>query len=89
MLLGSLAGGISAFLTCPLDVLKTRIMLTADLPANKRLGVAQTFRQLVREEGYRRLFAGAPIRVLWISLGGAIWFSAFEFYQNLFHHYLG
>ena len=87
MLLGSLAGGISAFLTCPLDVLKTRIMLTADLPADKRLGVVQTFRQLVREEGY--LFAGAPIRVLWISLGGAIWFSAFEFYQNLFHHYLG
>ena len=40
MLLGSLAGGISAFLTCPLDVLKTRIMLTADLPADKRLGVA-------------------------------------------------
>ena len=89
MLLGSLAGGFSGFLTGPLDVLKTRIMLTADLPADKRLGVAQTFRQLVREEGYRRLFAGAPIRVLWISLGGAIWFSAFEFYQNLFHHYLG
>ena len=89
MLLGSLAGGISAFLTCPLDVLKTRIMLTADLPADKRLGVVQTFRQLVCEEGYRRLFAGAPIRVLWISLGGAIWFSALEFYQNLFHHYLG
>ena len=89
MLLGSLAGGISAFLTCPLDVLKTRIMLTADLPADKRLGVVQTFRQLVREEGYRRLFAGAPIRVLWISPGGAIWFSAFEFDQNLFHHYLG
>ena len=89
MLLVSLAGGISAFLTCPLDVLKTRIMLTADLPADKRLGGAHPFRQLVREEGYRRLFAGAPIRVLWISLGGAIWFSAFEFYQNLSHHYLG
>lgn len=82
--MGCVAGGTAAFFTCPLDVLKTRIMLTADLPAERRYGIIQTFRRIVREEGYRCLFAGAVYRVLWISLGGAIWFGAYEEYKRLF-----
>ena len=80
--MGFIAGGLSAFLTCPLDVLKTRIMLSADLPKEKRFGIGATLRNLVREEGWRRLFAGVTPRVLWISLGGALWFGAFEEYRR-------
>lgn len=86
--MGSVAGGIAAFFTCPLDVLKTRIMLTADLPAERRYGVIETFRCMVREEGWRCLFSGAVYRVLWISLGGAFWFGAFEEYKRLFSRLL-
>ena len=82
MLMGFFAGGFAAFITTPLDVMKTRIMLSADLPKSQRYGVVQTFRRLTQQEGYLRLFAGALPRTLWISIGGAIWFGAFEEYRR-------
>lgn len=86
--MGCVAGGIAAFLTCPLDVLKTRIMLTADLPASQRLGVIPTVREIIRSEGSARLFAGVKYRVMWISFGGAIWFGAYEEYKRFFHRFV-
>ena len=94
--MGSVAGGVAAFLTCPLDVLKTRIMLTADLPNEQRLGIKDTFMTLVREEGWRGLFYGVVPRVvwislggaLWISIGGAIWFGAFEEYRRQLQRFM-
>ena len=86
--MGCVAGGIAAFLTCPLDVLKTRIMLTADLPASQRMGVLSTLKNLIQMEGYGRLFAGVKYRVMWISFGGAIWFGAFEEYKRFFHQFV-
>ena len=80
--MGSIAGGIAAFLTCPLDVLKTRIMLSADLPKSQRLSVSETFQSILRNEGWRRLFSGVVPRVMWISLGGAIYFGALEEYRR-------
>ena len=88
MLMGSVAGGVAAFLTCPLDVLKTRIMLTADLPNEQRLGIKDTFMTLVREEGWRGVFYGVVPRVVWISLGGALWFGAFEEYRRQLQRFM-
>lgn len=87
MLMGLIAGGVSAFVTTPLDVMKTRIMLSADLPASQRRGIFETFRQ-VQREGMRKMFAGAVPRTMWISLGGAVWFGAFEEYRRVLYRLL-
>ena len=87
MEMGLIAGGVSAFITTPLDVMKTRIMLSADLPAAQRRGILATFRQL-QSEGMRKMFAGAVPRTMWISLGGAVWFGAFEEYRRLLNRLL-
>lgn len=82
MFMGLVAGGVSAFITTPLDVMKTRIMLSADLPATQRLGIWKTFR-LLQSEGMKKMFAGAVPRTMWIALGGAVWFGAFEEYRRV------
>lgn len=88
MLMGMVAGATAAFATCPLDVLKTRIMLTADLPKEQRYTVIQTIRKLITEEGCKAMFKGVVPRVMQISLGGALWFGAFEEYRRCFHRFL-
>lgn len=47
-----------------------------------------TFMTLVREEGWRGLFYGVVPRVVWISLGGALWFGAFEEYRRQLQRFM-
>ncbi|CAK7270503.1 S-adenosylmethionine transporter [Sporothrix epigloea] len=71
---GSLAGGIAAAATTPLDVLKTRIMLsTAD-----RQPVIPLARTILAEQGPKAFFAGLGPRVTWISIGGAIFLGSYQ-----------
>ncbi|KAL5524743.1 PET8 [Sanghuangporus sanghuang] len=76
---GSVAGGVAAALTTPLDVLKTRTML--DL---RKMGTSVTPSLLSRlleiytKEGVKALFAGVVPRTLWISAGGAVFLGAYE-----------
>lgn len=42
-------------------------------------GALDALGRIYREEGWRALFAGVQPRVMWISLGGALFFSSFEF----------
>lgn len=76
-LFGSLAGAVAASTTTPLDVLKTRVMLS-----EKKVSVAQVFGQMVREEGVRPFFAGVVPRVTWISIGGAIFLGSYQWAVN-------
>ncbi len=71
---GSVAGGISAVATTPLDVVKTRTMLASRAP-----GWLAVARAVVAEQGgsWRGLFAGALPRLLWISAGGFVFFGAY------------
>lgn len=70
---GSIAGGVSAAATTPLDVMKTRVMLSKD-----KVSVAEVFGRMVKEEGLRPFFAGVVPRVTWISIGGAIFLGSYE-----------
>ena len=74
---GSIAGGIAAALTTPLDVLKTRVMLS-----EQRVSVSHVFAQIARKEGIRPFFAGIAPRVTWISIGGAIFLGSYQFVVN-------
>ncbi|XP_077996102.1 mitochondrial S-adenosylmethionine carrier protein-like [Glandiceps talaboti] len=72
---GAVAGGISAALTTPLDVAKTRIMLAEAGTETALLTVVQ---KVWMKEGLRGLFAGVVPRTLLISIGGCIFFGAYE-----------
>ncbi|KAG5983624.1 hypothetical protein E4U55_007680 [Claviceps digitariae] len=77
-LYGSVAGGVSAAATTPLDVLKTRVMLSRE-----RVSVVDVFSRMLREEGWRPFFAGIAPRVTWISIGGAIFLGSYQWAVNL------
>lgn len=78
-LCGSIAGGITGFLTTPLDVIKTRIMLAESMHKTKPYNLPwHGLRQLYLEGGLKKMFAGAGPRTLWISVGGFLFFGAYE-----------
>lgn len=83
-LFGSLAGGVAAGLTTPLDVLKTRIMLERrETDGTKsRNGVMGIFRQIMRDHGWQGFFRGFVPRVGWISTGGAIFLGTYQWASN-------
>lgn len=67
---GSGAGAIAAAVTTPLDVIKTRVMLS-------ELSASRALKQVTRE-GYLSFFKGIVPRVAWISLGGFIFLGTYE-----------
>lgn len=75
---GSIAGGIAAFITTPLDVAKTRIMLAERSDALASGRVMPAIRAIRAEKGIRGLFAGVVPRVIWISVGAAIFLGSYE-----------
>ncbi|KIJ64667.1 hypothetical protein HYDPIDRAFT_28598 [Hydnomerulius pinastri MD-312] len=75
---GSIAGGVAAALTTPLDVLKTRVMLDMRDPSSQFPSLLTRFRQIYTTEGPRALFAGVVPRTLWISAGGAVFLGVYE-----------
>ena len=77
-LCGCLAGGISACVTTPLDVAKTRIMLAPSGTALATDGLIHALRVVHSENGSRGLFAGVVPRVMLISVGGAIFLGAYD-----------
>eukprot|EP00440_Ansanella_granifera_P046521 gb/GFBE01050380.1/.p1 GENE.gb/GFBE01050380.1/~~gb/GFBE01050380.1/.p1 ORF type:complete len:278 (+),score=77.55 gb/GFBE01050380.1/:1-834(+) len=82
---GSVAGAIAGGLTTPLDVAKTRIMLekVEDGAAKRYTGTVQTLKIIHAEEGAAGLFKGLSPRVTWITIGGFIFFGAYEGAQKV------
>lgn len=78
---GAIAGGISAFLTTPIDVVKTRIMTSGEKTFDLRKFIP-TFRNIYEHEGFKKLFSGVYIRVFYISVGGMIFFGTNEFLKS-------
>ncbi|KAK8156366.1 mitochondrial carrier domain-containing protein [Phyllosticta citrichinensis] len=76
-LFGSFAGAIAAGITTPLDVLKTRMMLSTE-----KQSLAPLLTSILRESGPRAFFAGIGPRVFWISAGGAIFLGSYQWAIN-------
>lgn len=79
-LYGSMSGAVAAAVTTPLDVLKTRIMLSKE-----RVGVLPLLRSIVKAHGIRPFFAGIGPRIGWISAGGAIFLGSYQWAVNALH----
>ncbi|KAL9186338.1 hypothetical protein ACHAXT_005576 [Thalassiosira profunda] len=80
---GSLGGGIAAAFTTPLDVIKTRLMLGSDKNGVPYKGARDVVQRLMNEEGSAVLFSGIQPRVMWISIGGFVFFGAYESYRSV------
>ncbi|KAI8994945.1 mitochondrial carrier domain-containing protein [Pilobolus umbonatus] len=77
--MGSLSGAVAAAATTPLDVCKTRIMLShKNNPSKHYDGIISTMKRIGAEEGARALFSGIGPRVMWISIGGSIFLGVYE-----------
>lgn len=92
---GALAGAISATLTTPLDVVKTRLMTQVHGEAANKVsaamysGVSATIRQIMQEEGWIGLTRGMGPRVLHSACFAAIGYFAFETAKlAILDHYL-
>jgi solute carrier family 25 S-adenosylmethionine transporter 26 len=77
---GSAAGAVAAALTTPIDVAKTRMMLgQTGLPrAGAVLSLPSVIQSVYRVGGVRGLFAGVQPRVMWIAIGGFVFFGVYE-----------
>ncbi|KAI5807259.1 mitochondrial carrier domain-containing protein [Peziza echinospora] len=99
---GSLAGAVAALATTPLDVLKTRIMLSRSTAAGgaggvaegswdgkvvRKEGVVRLAGRILREEGPGAFMRGWAPRVMWISAGGAIFLGAYDLAKGVLGAY--
>lgn len=77
---GSAAGAFAGAVTTPLDVAKTRIMIEKPVEGQppKYSGTLNTLKLIAAEEGSSALFKGLAPRVTWITIGGFIFFGAYE-----------
>lgn len=68
---------VAAGVTTPLDVVKTRIML-ASRNGEKRKPIYTILYGIYKENGIKGVFAGFIPRVMWITIGGAIFFGSYD-----------
>ncbi|TYK13686.1 S-adenosylmethionine carrier 1 [Cucumis melo var. makuwa] len=80
-IIGAFAGALTGAITTPLDVIKTRLMVQGS--ANQYKGIVDCVQTIVREEGAPALLKGIGPRVLWIGIGGSIFFGVLESTKRL------
>lgn len=82
-LCGAVSGGVSAAVTTPLDVAKTRVMLAPKGSLYTQASVIQVLLIIKSQEGMYGLFSGVTVRTAWIALGGAVFFGVYEKAKNV------
>jgi len=78
---GSLAACTSGFLTTPLDVAKTQMMVNAE--HFSQATTTGILKQIIRDEGIRGLWKGVVPRMIWFSFAGVIFFGTYESTHSL------
>ncbi|XP_076241364.1 mitochondrial S-adenosylmethionine carrier protein isoform X2 [Calliopsis andreniformis] len=75
---GGLSVAISATITTPLDVAKTRIMLSSTTADKSEVTISAMLKEVYRNNGIRGLFAGFTPRVCGFTMGGIVFFGLYE-----------
>ncbi|XP_057794668.1 S-adenosylmethionine carrier 1, chloroplastic/mitochondrial-like [Salvia miltiorrhiza] len=83
-IIGAFAGAITGAITTPLDVVKTRLMIQGS--AKQYDGIFHCVDTIIREEGSSAFLRGIGPRVLWIGIGGSIFFGVLEKTKQLLAH---
>ncbi|XP_020699167.1 mitochondrial substrate carrier family protein E [Dendrobium catenatum] len=83
LMLGGLAGGLSAYLTTPLDVIKTRLQVQGS--SLRYNGWLDALRNIWKAEGVNGLFKGSVPRIMWYIPASALTFMAVEFLRENFN----
>ncbi|WCJ26490.1 Mitochondrial substrate carrier family protein [Euphorbia peplus] len=83
LVLGGLAGGFSAFLTTPLDVIKTRLQVQGS--TIRYNGWLDAMQRIWRKEGMKGMFRGSIPRITWYIPASALTFMAVEFLRDQFN----
>ncbi|XP_005093221.1 S-adenosylmethionine mitochondrial carrier protein-like [Aplysia californica] len=77
-LCGATSGAISAAITTPLDVVKTRVMLAEKGSSIAKGSISFVVQTIIKEKGFMGLYAGIAPRVMWISIGGSVFLGVYE-----------
>ncbi|KAF3438070.1 hypothetical protein FNV43_RR20826 [Rhamnella rubrinervis] len=83
LVLGGLAGGFSAYLTTPLDVVKTRLQVQGS--TLRYNGWFDAIRDIWVTEGTKGMFRGSIPRITWYIPASALTFMAVEFLRDHFN----
>jgi solute carrier family 25 (mitochondrial S-adenosylmethionine transporter), member 26 len=86
---GSVTGGFAAAVTTPLDVVKTRLMLGADRDGKLYRSAVDVVQRTMQTEGAGTFLSGIQPRVMWISIGGFVFFGAYEGFKKTVQPILG
>ncbi|WOL16977.1 mitochondrial substrate carrier family protein E [Canna indica] len=86
LVLGGLAGGLSAYLTTPMDVIKTRLQVQGSTIRYK--GWLDALKRIWLAEGFSGLFKGSVPRIMWYVPASALTFMAVEFLRDNFNEEL-
>ncbi|KAF8060543.1 SAMC1 [Scenedesmus sp. PABB004] len=81
-LVGAVAGGFTGIVTTPLDVLKTRLMTQGT--SGRYTSLLDATLTIARTEGLAAFMSGWQPRLIWISLGGFVFFPALEAAKKLY-----
>ena len=76
-----ISGGTSAFLTCPIDVVKTRIQV-GDVMGSSRMSYGEAVSSLLRHEGPTGLFRGAAARMFWLAPASALNVTLYQTFSS-------
>jgi len=79
--IGGFAGGVGTWVTNPMDVVKTRVML---LPSEQYKGLSFIVSDIWVNEGACTFFKGAVPRLLHRVPANAVFFVVYEFFRTLF-----
>ena len=82
-LVGSISGGIAAAFTTPLDVVKTRLMIGKDNSGYVYKGAVDVVSRISTFESPKVFLSGIEPRVMWISIGGFVFFGAYESFKSI------
>jgi solute carrier family 25 S-adenosylmethionine transporter 26 len=74
----ALAGAISALITTPLDLLKTRVMLQSPSEKESFPTIRAIAADIWKREGFAGLMRGGTLRCAWTALGAGVYLGAYE-----------